>query len=203
MAFRRDGTPRNLEALGKKIALRLDSWAQLIQIVPRNPERNPIMTPLESKLTELGVTIDCGNRTHMRTGWTNCRAVDDRKWPHFAWNAELEFKGRRLPVEFKMGIAHCKPLSEARRRSAFRRITGSNEWMFCEAVPPSVADVVANMAGSMTSLLEPFEVWACDFGYDTDSREAEKTYHACQKEAQSLIGLFGRDLAFALSELEH
>ncbi|NCP98208.1 hypothetical protein GW796_00715 [archaeon] len=36
-----------------------------------------------------------------------------------------------------------------------------------------------------------FESWASDFGYNVDSREAEKTYKSCQKAAEGLSKVLG------------
>ncbi len=36
-----------------------------------------------------------------------------------------------------------------------------------------------------------FESWAREFGYDTDSKSAEKTYKACQKAAEGLAKVLG------------
>src|SRR5690606_30024160 len=38
-----------------------------------------------------------------------------------------------------------------------------------------------------------FEEWARDYGYDTDSRSAERTYKACLKNYDDLRGLLGDD----------
>jgi hypothetical protein len=43
-----------------------------------------------------------------------------------------------------------------------------------------------------------FEDWACDMGYDSDSREAEETFDACCKTHRALSAFLDLD---ALSEL--
>jgi hypothetical protein len=45
-----------------------------------------------------------------------------------------------------------------------------------------------------------FEEWASDYGYDIDSRTAEKTYHAICKQMRQLGRLLGPD---AYAELLH
>lgn len=48
-----------------------------------------------------------------------------------------------------------------------------------QGVKPSPAEVLASMAQDGAALLQTFEDWASEYGYDTDSREAERTYNAC------------------------
>ena len=38
-----------------------------------------------------------------------------------------------------------------------------------------------------------FEDWAAEFGYDQDSREAEKVYNACVKHAEKLRSFLGEE----------
>lgn len=46
-----------------------------------------------------------------------------------------------------------------------------------------------------------FEEWADNFGYDTDSRNALKTYEACLENALALRAMIGNDALEKLSEL--
>ncbi len=46
-----------------------------------------------------------------------------------------------------------------------------------------------------------FEQWAEDFGYETDSRAAEKTYKACLEIALKLNGIFGAEVLNKWREL--
>ena len=39
-----------------------------------------------------------------------------------------------------------------------------------------------------------FEDWAAEYGYDTDSRSAEKIFDACCKQYTELLALFGKDV---------
>lgn len=47
-----------------------------------------------------------------------------------------------------------------------------------------------------------FEDWANEFGYDTDSRKAEKTYRACQDNALKLKKILSAEQIQALKELD-
>jgi hypothetical protein len=61
---------------------------------------------------------------------------------------------------------------------------------------PEVEDVLDCLASDSSSVenAKGFEDWAREFGYDTDSRKAEKTYDACQDQAVKLCKFLGREL---------
>jgi hypothetical protein len=66
---------------------------------------------------------------------------------------------------------------------------------------PSVAEVIASLA--MDSAIfsgdgMTFEEWAVEMGMDTDSRSAERTYHATKKQARDFRVFLGADL-FAIA----
>ena len=85
----------------------------------------------------------------------------------------IEFEGRGyhepLTVYFSQGSAHKKP--------------------------PTLADVLDCLASDASGVdnAQSFEAWASEYGYDTDSRKAEATYRACEKQAQELKALLGQD----------
>jgi len=57
----------------------------------------------------------------------------------------------------------------------------------------SVLDCLSSDASSIENA-RGFEDWASDFGYDADSRKAEKTYRACEHQAKRLRSFLGDDL---------
>ena len=61
----------------------------------------------------------------------------------------------------------------------------------------SVLDCLASDAASVDQARD-YEDWARDFGYDPDSRKAEKIYKACQRRAERLKAFLGDDLYQAL-----
>lgn len=85
----------------------------------------------------------------------------------------IEFEGRGyhepLTVYFSQGSAHKKP--------------------------PTLADVLDCLASDASGVdnAQSFEEWASEYGYDTDSRKAEKTYNICRQQAQELKALLGQD----------
>ena len=58
---------------------------------------------------------------------------------------------------------------------------------------PSVLDCLASDAAGYANA-QSFEDWAGDYGYDPDSRKAERTYKAVQRAAGKLETFLGPDL---------
>jgi hypothetical protein len=63
---------------------------------------------------------------------------------------------------------------------------------------PSVEDVLDCLASDAAGYenAQSFEDWASEYGYDTDSRKAEKTFKTVQKQANRLRWLLYTDDAF-------
>lgn len=59
--------------------------------------------------------------------------------------------------------------------------------------PPTLADVLDCLASDAASVenASSFEEWCAEYGCDTDSRKAERTYNACKKQADDLKRLLG------------
>lgn len=58
---------------------------------------------------------------------------------------------------------------------------------------PKVADVLDCLASDASGLINAgnFEDWASEYGYDTDSRKAEKTYKLIERQSSTLRSLLG------------
>ena len=52
---------------------------------------------------------------------------------------------------------------------------------------PTAKEVLECLVSDAHGVDESFEDWCGEFGYDTDSRKAEKTYKACKKSTQKLM----------------
>ena len=61
---------------------------------------------------------------------------------------------------------------------------------------PEAADVLNCLADESAGVsnARSFEEWAEEYGYDTDSRKAEKTYKVCVKQAARLLSFLGEGL---------
>lgn len=78
-------------------------------------------------------------------------------------------KRRRLIVYFSQGSAHTEP--------------------------PSAADVLNCLASDASAIdtSPTFDDWCVEYGYDTDSRKAERTYKQVQAQAKRLRRFFDMD----------
>ena len=56
---------------------------------------------------------------------------------------------------------------------------------------PTLPEALECLASDCAAIDQPFEDWAGDYGYDVDSRKAEKMYRTIQDQANALRKLFG------------
>lgn len=107
------------------------------------------------------------------------REHDDDGWHHDAWKVTLTRKGKTLATPYRMGTGHG---GEAPTRE-------------------TVLDSLCSDASSVVNALD-FEDWASDFGYDSDSRKAEKVYRECVKQTEKLRKFLGDDFDAYVFETE-
>lgn len=94
-------------------------------------------------------------------------------WEYDAWRCDLHHNGRSMRVTFNTGIGWAgKPPSASDVLYSLARDADD----FCAPTPPSFAD------------------WADSYGYDTDSRKAEKTFRACKRQSERLKSFLGVEL---------
>ncbi len=67
---------------------------------------------------------------------------------------------------------------------------------------PDVANVLMSLAMDSRDSDQPFEDWAPDFGYDTDSRKALEIWNACNDIRRALNSGLGDELMNELTECE-
>lgn len=68
--------------------------------------------------------------------------------------------------------------------------------------PPEVADVLLCLALDASGADQSFEDWCADYGYDTDSRSAERTWRAVRKQTATFRSFFGGRLWQQICEAE-
>lgn len=84
-----------------------------------------------------------------------------------SWRVTLRYQGRRLTVPFYQGPAIERE--------------------------PSAADVLSCIISDARAGEQEFEEFCSEFGYDSDSRKAEKTWRACASMAPKVRSLLGDD----------
>jgi hypothetical protein len=95
------------------------------------------------------------------------------------WRVTLRRPGKKMTVYFSMGSGHNGKAPEA----------------------ADVLDCLASDASSVDNARD-FADWASDYGYDTDSRKAHKTYTVCKRQAERLKKFLGESYDAILFETE-
>ena len=63
---------------------------------------------------------------------------------------------------------------------------------------PTTDEVLDCVVSESYAMETDFEDWCSEFGYDADSRKAERTYNACKRNTIKLVRFLGSDLYDAL-----
>jgi hypothetical protein len=105
--------------------------------------------------------------------------VTEDGWQHYKMTLRLIHDGREIVTPWRQGTAHGPTI-------------------------PDVADVVQSLAQDArgTRVVNGFEEWAGEYGYDTDSRSAERTYEACVSTVGQLWNRYGVDAGCELTEAD-
>jgi hypothetical protein len=141
---------------------------------------------------------------------SNPNMADDPKFPMFHWLCTLKMGERTMPVSYSMGAAHIevakrsitgvpigpwrKPTFEEQRMLDHPKTLHEQQTkggLAVRATAPEVGDVLNSLSLDASALDQSFDDWCGDFGYDTDSRKAERTYTACRDLAYKLQRLLG------------
>lgn len=115
------------------------------------------------------------NKLRMTATWTDSNPHMDGSDRMDHWRCTLMCDGRRMVVTFSKGSAH-------------------------HGKPAELREVLSCMAGDAAGIenASSFTDWCGEYGYDTDSRKAEKIYRTCQRQRDSLLRLLGREAFEAL-----
>ena len=85
------------------------------------------------------------------------------------WKCVLKCDGRQLTLFFSQGYGHG-------------------------GAPPKIETILECQRSEYVDDDVDFEEWASDFGYNSDSRSAERTFKACQKGSRKLEKFLGDEL---------
>jgi hypothetical protein len=94
---------------------------------------------------------------------------DDNHWQHNAYKVRLTYQGRTMTVPWRQGLGIERE--------------------------PNAEDVMEALLSDAAGFdnARSFEDWAEEYGYDTDSRKAEKLYRAVKAQTDKLARLLGDD----------
>lgn len=140
----------------------------------------------------------------------------ERPWIHWAWQLEIcqtadNGHGRRdtktVNTTYKTGVGlydrkkaaaleriqHLQPgdlqrLGTIGRLTPWAQLAVADRFKAC-ATKPTCGDILASLCRDFIGADQSFDNWAAEYGYSEDSREAEKTYFACQDGGKQLAAL--------------
>lgn len=92
--------------------------------------------------------------------------MDDTKYPMDHWRVTLRRAGHSLTVSFSMGQAH-------------------------NGIRPTADEVLNCLVSDARASETTFADFCSEFGYDEDSRKAERTYKACRRIGAKLAKFLG------------
>ena len=99
------------------------------------------------------------------------------EWSGNAWSVTLTYDGRKLTVPFFMGSG---------------LVTRGGRWPG-RPIAPTAMDVLECLLSDAQAGESTFHDFCEDFGYDEDSRSAEKLWHSCQNTLIEMRKLLGAD----------
>lgn len=140
-------------------------------------------------------------------------------WEHYLWVCTVDYNGRKYAVDFRMGLGNARsvviggqggvsrqeivayakeqgaPIEWGPGMGGRREPDGRTATTAHVAKAPTLDMVLSSLASDANAYLnaDGFEGFCEDFGYDTDSRAAERTYNACKDVFLELTKLFGGD----------
>jgi hypothetical protein len=119
------------------------------------------------------------------------------------WACMLEASGQQMVVYFSKGDG--LRVWKATSRTIGGRVKGTRAAMPLKRTvaweqdtmpePPSLIEVLDCLAMDANGIenASSFEDWCGEYGYDTDSRKAEKTYRICARQVEKLRAMLGRE----------
>lgn len=131
------------------------------------------------------------------------------KSPSLNWSVTLEKNGKPvLTTDYMAGCAHVPGYNQMDRSVDHAEMirnaceTGkTGRYDTRKKIEPKAVDVIYSLVMDSDVLnYSSFEDWASNFGYDVDSRSAEKTYRACLEIALAFRSAVGESGLTMLAE---
>jgi len=144
-------------------------------------------------------------------------------WPHVEFTLTYEKAGQKFSMPYSMGVGLFKLpartpfwMNEDQQNMLYNiqqnpRGQWKNKKLWAETIAevarqtkqgPKPAEVLAAYcADGLEAQESAFENWAGNFGYDVDSRKAEKIYNQCREQYFNVIRLIGQENVERMAEL--
>jgi hypothetical protein len=124
----------------------------------------------------------------------NMKYFDDDTEKRDVYEITLERTGKKWSFQFGQYIANS---GDKVKRNPKGETLYDHELLNRKRIAPTPYDVLAAITKYDP---EDFENFCANYGYDTDSRKAEKTYFAVQKEYKHVVNMFN-DVMDDLAEI--
>lgn len=139
------------------------------------------------------------------------------------WYVTITHKnGNTISLYFSKGLAHYgyrtgnfrKGNTKWKRANIPYNVKNIKKWIEHEnmdrltqkfvPIPPDLEELLEHLQVEISGYDDSttFEEWASMLGYDTDSRQAERIFHAVAKEAKDIRTLMGEDFSIFMNEVE-
>lgn len=159
-------------------------------------------------LVEADISFSATYRGEKKNAFGEGRTMDK-------WDCEFSRGGVHREFDFYTGIGlRAEPTAANRQTARFqlpgltendiqrRTLYGRRYLQLVESMrkpqAPHAAGVLHSLILDSSAAGQSFESWCDEYGYDSDSRKAEATYRACQKNADDLRAVIPMDVLTAL-----
>lgn len=168
------------------------------------------MSELADLCTEMGITCKA---KHVRLV-TRKPDGSPEEWQCDEWQVTIAYQGKSLTTTYRTGLGHRKMFRHV-ERSGSRYWDRQRQCYYRDAVdaaesgaskpgdPPTVADVLYCLMSEANAVHMTFEEWCSDFGYDSDSRKAERVFHESVRLGREVYRVFRDTDIRKLTEAEH
>lgn len=153
---------------------------------------------LDSLISEIGLTMTA---KHVPSQYDP--KAPREEFQGIKWECTLTTPRGSFSVPFTQGIGHLPELVYDRRHSLFNwQLDKINRALKTGCInglgsrklsPPSLSDVLGCLCSDAEAINETFEDCAANFGYDSDSRKAEKIFNDCRETGFNLLRVIGSD----------
>jgi len=177
---------------------------------------NPGGFPMNTETTTMAEFIEAHGLTMEVVPAAANPNLADSEWEADHWSVTIKGSRGSITLPYSMGIGHRVWAKNARdafhygnfpgvqahsvkpgeRVPHMRPIVWENLKPYTRPTPPDLACVLDSLASDASSYenARNFDEWASEYGYDTDSRKAEKTYRSVGDQAKELLHLLGREV---------
>lgn len=167
---------------------------------------------IKLELLKRGISITSGF-----VPWSKSRNSKEKQ-PSLNWKITLLKNDKPiLTTDYMSGCGHCPSYKQNGKGYDYKQIINSEcetglvskfGWSMSVVITDKKKPILPDLVSVVWSLIldsevldYEFEDWARNFGYDADSRQAEKIYKDCMEIALKLIRAFGSEEINQLREI--